>query len=373
VSTTPRILRASSAAQAKRLIRRLPAPRDQAALAVLRDLRALATGRAPAPKPVRPRPSSTPPKPSSRRAKPAASGPARVPPLVRPPALPEGAERVPFPPMEAAGELVRSLYETGGRPERFDIELLEQLNAEYADRRVVRAPRSFLPAAMQEAARARVAWAQTYVDLRDTSVLEIGCGQGYEAYVVANDYGSSIHGVDVNEYTTWAQLASDRVSFTCGDMTQDNPFARESFDRVVSYTVWEHVVHPRRLLRETFSVLKPGGLALIRANLYAGTMASHRYREIYFPWPHLLFSDDVIRDWDAKHGRETRGSEWVNRLTWNHYERYIAEAGFRLLHRGFAESEWDEAFYRRFEDVLGRFPAEDLKRNFFNVVLEKPA
>src|SRR5205814_8976577 len=68
------------------------------------------------------------------------------------------------------------------------------------------------------------------------------------------------------------------------------------------------------LLQETYNVLKPGGLALIRANLYAGPMASHRYRHVFFPWPHLLFPDDVISDWFEKNGQPRRGTAWVNRL-----------------------------------------------------------
>jgi hypothetical protein len=102
-------------------------------------------------------------------------------------------------------------------------------------------------------------------------------------------------------------------------------------------------------------------------------MASHRYRDINFPWPHLLFSDDVIRDWDTKHGRPAKGSSWVNRLSWLHYERSITDLGFVLRHLQFQNAKWDEEFFVRFEDILGRFPRADLERDFFLVVLEKPA
>ncbi len=36
------------------------------------------------------------------------------------------------------------------------------------------------------------------------------------------------------------------------------------------------------------------------------------------------------------------------------------------------QPRWDEEFYRRFEDVLGRIPRWDLERDFFTAVLEKP-
>jgi SAM-dependent methyltransferase len=253
-----------------------------------------------------------------------------------------------------------------------DVDLIDSLNAEYSAKRVVKAPRAVDPKAMQEAARRRVAWAHGNVDLQDKSVLEIGCGRGYEMFIVGNDYGSRAHGIDVREYTSWSKLAGENVQYTLGDMSQENPFEHNTFDRIVSYTVWEHVTHPRALLQETYNVLKPGGLAWIRANLYAGPAASHRYRDLFFPWPHLLFSDDVISDWSVSHGLRPRGASWVNRLSWGHYERYIAEIGFRLRELTFQEAEWDQEFYERFEGILGRFPITDLKRDYFLAVLEKP-
>ncbi len=197
-------------------------------------------------------------------------------------------------------------------------------------------PRSFEPADMVAHARKRIDWAQGFVDLRDTTVLEIGCGRGYDVYVIAHDYGSVVHGIDVVEYASWAQFGGDNVTFIFGDMAADNPFEHNTFDRIISYTVWEHVVHPSRLLQETYNVLKPGGQALIRANLYAGPQASHRYREIFFPWPHLLFSDDVISRLGRQERARSERASWVNRLSWGHYERYIAEIGFNLRHLSFS-------------------------------------
>jgi SAM-dependent methyltransferase len=348
----------------KAAVRRLPAPRDEAAVDVLRGMRTLATGHAPNATVTERQEKSG----ANRKAHGLVAGP----PIPKPPPLPVDTVRAEFPETSPWSE-VRSLYVAGKDPLRFDLDLFEQLNKEYADHPLVPAPRVLEPAGRAETARKRVDWTQRFMDVRDTTVLEVGCGQGYGAYVLAHDYGSVVTAVDVVEYTTWAQLAGENVTFVFADMAANNPFEHDTFDRIVSYTVWEHVVHPRRLLQETYNVLKPGGQALIRANLYAGPMASHRYREIYFPWPHLLFSDDVISDWYVKNGHRPRRASWVNRLSWGHYERYIAEIGFNLRHLSFESRPFDEDFYHRFEDTLSRFPVEDLKRDFFNVVLEKPA
>lgn len=283
----------------------------------------------------------------------------------------EGAWRQP--PVSQKSGLRGSMHSQDPRRVRFDVDLLEQLNEEYRHKPIVPAARELSSAALGEAAKNRVLWAHRSVDLVDKTVLEVGCGNGYEVWSMAHNLGADAFGVDIQEPHCWEDLVGERVHLQRADLTEDNPFPPETFDRIVSYTVWEHVQHPHRLLEETHQILKPGGLQWIRANLWAGPQASHRYRDIFFPWPHHLFSDDVIAEWDAQHGRAPEGAAWVNKLTWNHYERYFHDIGFKLRGRSFSTAAWDEEFYQRFEDVLGRIPRWDLERDFFTCVVEKPA
>ena len=109
----------------------------------------------------------------------------------------------------------------------------------------------------------------------------------------------------------------------------------------------------------------------MKANLHRGPQASHLYRDIPFPFPHLLFSDEVISEALAKRGKSVPGVAWVNRLTWAHYEQYFREVGFRIRALRFRETPLDEEFYLRFEDILGRYPRWELTKDFFEVVLEK--
>ncbi len=265
-----------------------------------------------------------------------------------------------------------STYDTGARPPRFDVELLEQLNAEYASKPLVTRAPSYKAETLAESARGRVLWVHRTVDLRGMRVLEVGCGSGYETWYAAHGLGADAHGVDVVEWDSWKDLRGERTTFHATDLALDNPFLAESFDRLMSFTVWEHVRHPYELLEQAYRLLAPGGLAWIRANLHAGPKASHRYRQIHFPWPHLLFSDDVIADWDRLHGRETTGAAWVNRLSWAHYEQYFDQIGFDVVRRVFTRTPLDEEFFARFEDVLGRYPRWDLETDYFLVVLRKP-
>lgn len=341
-----------------KLLRLLPPPRDRAAIRAALAVRDLVLGRPSAPL-------LRPPGPGASVVR-VPTGLAPVAPTPDRPAwkLPTG--------IEGSGHRVRTLYATGAGPRVYDVELLAKLNAEYADSPIVPSPPAYTPDALAAAAARRVNWVHDMVDLAGRRTLKIGCGNGFEVWSLAHNLGCDAHGVDVAHYRPWDQLAGPRVHFECADIGSENPFPANHFDRVLSFTVWEHVTHPFAMLKATRDLLKPGGTAWIRANLHAGAQASHRYRDINFPWPHLLFSDQVVRDWDVRCGREPIGLAWVNRLSWLHYEYYADLLGFEIMHRGFTENPIDEDFYSRFEDVLGRYPRADLRRDYLLLVLRKP-
>ena len=361
MTTTQNLLR-QARGEAKRVLKRVP---------VLVRLRR-AVRRAPAPVPAR-RPAS-PPAPGESVVRPALG-------LAKVPALPADTEWQQPAGITGSGHRVRTLYSTGSRPTVYDADLLDKLNAEYVNQPIVPKPPSYEPEALAIAAKRRVTWVHNMVGLAGQRTLEIGCGNGFEVWSLAHNLGADAHGVDVAHYVPWDQLAGPRVHFECADLSVQNPYEPSSFDRILSFTVWEHVTHPYAMLKAVHDLLKPGGTAWIRANLFAGPQASHRYRDIFFPWPHLLFSDDVVRAWDVANGRapltperiEILAAAGVNRLSWLHYEYYADQLGFDIMHRQFTTAAIDEDFYLRFEDVLGRYPRTDLSRDYLLMVLRKPA
>jgi SAM-dependent methyltransferase len=291
------------------------------------------------------------------------------------PATPPRAidHRWPTPP--AIAEPGRAMASFGSRVPQaptFDIELMEQLHAEYLSHPVVPVPPGRTAPERAERARARLLDVHREIDLADRRVLEIGCGAGYEVWYLSHHFGADATGLDIIERAAWAELADDRTHYVLGDLTAQRLFEDDSFDRIISFAVWEHVAHPSAALAEAWRILRPGGLAWIKANLHRGPMASHLYADIAFPYPHLLFTDDVIREFMRRHGRPVMGASWVNRLSWADYEARIRSLGFRIRALRFTGQPIDEAFYRRFESVLGRYPRTDLARDFFEVVLEKP-
>ena len=256
-------------------------------------------------------------------------------------------------------------------PRRYDVALFEALNAEYAVKPIVIDSPRYDAASMAERARRRISTVHDRIDLRNRSVLEVGCGSGYEVWHLAHQLGADAWGIDIDEREGWADLRGDRVHLVAADMADATPLPTAFFDRVMSFTVWEHIARPLEAIAELARVMRPGGLGWIRASLYRGPTASHRYRDIFFPFPHLLFPDDVVDEAMARAGRARGGSAWVNRLTWEQYESAFLANGFRIRSLDFDRYPLDETFYARFEEVLGRYPRADLERGFFRVVLER--
>jgi SAM-dependent methyltransferase len=270
---------------------------------------------------------------------------------------------------------ISSIYELGaGRHVSYGPDLIDELNAEYASKPIVPVPPDYGAGTLDAAARRRLEWVHNMVDLRDKRVLEIGCGNGFEVWSAAHNFGADAAGVGVGvtRYPHWDELRGPSVDLRLVDISAENPFEPRSFDRIMSFTVWEHVAHPYALLEQAYKLLKPGGLMFLRVNLFFGPQASHRYRDIFFPWPHLLFSDEAVRAWDERHGRPPIGQYWINRLSWHHYQTYFAHLGFVLRHVKCDRVAIDEPFYTRFEHVLGQYPRWDLETDYFTAVIQQP-
>jgi SAM-dependent methyltransferase len=98
-----------------------------------------------------------------------------------------------------------------------------------------------------------------------TSVLDIGCGIGGPARVLAETYGCEVTGVDLSEsfveaarYLNKRTGQENQVSFEVGNAL-DLPFDDAEFDVVLLQHVAMNIADRARLYRETWRVLKPGG------------------------------------------------------------------------------------------------------------------
>jgi SAM-dependent methyltransferase len=182
------------------------------------------------------------------------------------------------------------------RPAAYDLALFEALNAEYADRRVATTAPKYDTESVTFRSRGRLETLHSQLGLAGKRVLEVGCGAGYEVWYLANHFHAEAWGVDPIPRRSWPSLQAEHVHLVAADFAGDHGLPLSYFDRAISFTVWEHIRRPQAALEQLFRVLRPGGRAWIRANLYRGPTASHRYRDIYFPFPHLLFPDEVIAE-----------------------------------------------------------------------------
>jgi cyclopropane-fatty-acyl-phospholipid synthase len=110
--------------------------------------------------------------------------------------------------------------------------------------------------------------AKLKLDRPDLTVLDIGCGWGGMALTLARDYGARVTGITLSteqlaeaRARAEAEGLSDRVRFELMDYRSMN----ESFDRVVSVGMFEHVGinHYAAFFKAVKRALKPDGVALI--------------------------------------------------------------------------------------------------------------
>lgn len=278
---------------------------------------------------------------------------------------------------------------------QYDLTLLEQLNDEYREKPIVdvakvRERRQLIspqntPAPAPGEKKATASERQQYaasmqlkpilndVDLTDKTVLELGCGQGWLTSVLPDQAGAvKAIGIDVEQFPGWAEHTDPRVEFIEADLSRQRVVPSGSIDTVISNVTFEHVTRPLEMLSAVHDVLKDDGQAWIKTNVYTARNASHRYAEIFFPWPHLLFEDDVCEQFYQKHhGRPGPSFTWVNKMTIAHYVHAARDLGFTVQSAHRRAVPIDIPFYLRFIEKLGRYAAMDLETNILTLVLTK--
>ena len=120
---------------------------------------------------------------------------------------------------------------------------------------------------------------------KDSKILDVGCGIGGPARMIAFETGCQVTGIDLTEdFIRTAKLLSELVNlddlteFICADATK-LPFNDESFDIVWTQHAQMNIKEKDKLYSEIFRVLKKGGKFVYYDIFSAGN------EPLYYPLP----------------------------------------------------------------------------------------
>jgi len=184
------------------------------------------------------------------------------------------------------------------------------------------------------------------IDLRNSTVLEIGCGRGEIAREIVSRVPSiRIHGID-SDLCNMADTRSeegDSITISVMDAQHLN-FQDNHFDVCFSLNTFEHIGDIQQAYSEIFRVLKPGGHFLADFGPIWTSYRGHHFRhwepEFYTliqPWAHLYLSREALREMiKVKKGKFIAeeglqyifDSDYLNRIPLSDHERAVQQSGF---------------------------------------------
>jgi len=155
--------------------------------------------------------------------------------------------------------------------------------------------------------------------LQGRIIMELGCFVGGSAVAHAEAYGvTRMLGVDIEDvFLEAARLFTanreGQFEFVKG-RGESLPLPSESCDAILTQDTLEHVNDVDATLRESFRVLRPGGLMFCVFPGFFHPWGNHLGMVTRFPWLHLAFSDAVLETaYHAIIARRGESAYWYTR------------------------------------------------------------
>jgi SAM-dependent methyltransferase len=166
-------------------------------------------------------------------------------------------------------------------------------------------------------------------------MLDTGCGYGMMLAHSRLNYGLDVYGLEPSKHgyegryeiaqILLADNSLDRSVIQCG-VGEQMPFPDSSFDVIFSFQVLEHVRDPRRVLSESWRVLKPGGILYCNAPNYRTFWEGH-YNIPWLPGIPKSFAKIYVRSL----GRNPDYLDHLNFLSQPQLEKWLREiCGFPI-------------------------------------------
>lgn len=217
----------------------------------------------------------------------------------------------------------------------------------------------------------------SYVDLKNSRVLEIGCGYG--AFVAAlNDLGAQVTGTEIDKESL--QIAKKMLAGRKGvrliQVKDENlPFRKDSFDLLVLFDVIEHINNPQKMIAECSRVMRPGSVIYFEFTPYYSLTGHHLYDITKLPihiLPETIIKKIIYRS--KPKGIFTHRDYWLNFKTLNKlkitdFQKYVSS--FKKQEEKFV-FKYPEVFELNlpFLNYLG--PFKDLFTLSFEGIYRKP-
>jgi len=169
--------------------------------------------------------------------------------------------------------------------------------------------------------------------IQGKTVIDFGCGRGFQAIEMAKRGAGKVIGLDIQEkmLSIGVDLAkqsyvNDRCIFTTN--------THELADIIVSLDAFEHFSDPADILQTMYKLLKPDGKIYISFGpTWLHPNGGHLFS--IFPWAHLVFTEKALIRWrsDFKSDGATRFSEvegGLNQLTIKEFEEIVKNSPFMI-------------------------------------------
>ncbi len=173
-------------------------------------------------------------------------------------------------------------------------------------------------------------------DLKSRNVLDLGSGRGKFLVELAQNNVKSI-GLELNReyiqksaYLAKEKNVSIRVDQGVGEKL---PYNDNSFDFINMAEVIEHVDSPDKVMKESFRVLKQGGLIYVSVPNRFGIKDQH-FNLYFINWMPRFLSE-IVLTWLKQH-KEYGGTIGFQRLSQMHYKTYSSakhlfiKSGFKV-------------------------------------------
>ena len=152
-------------------------------------------------------------------------------------------------------------------------------------------------------------------------ILVVGCGAGLEEKNIDTLYPNvELWSIDISQEMIKKAITNQSPSHFVVSLAEALPFLDNSFDRVISREVIEHVMVPQKMISEISRVLKPKGIAVITTengesfspiNFYAIHISSRLAKLLRCPVSTPEFKDEAPKLSEMKNYSRNAGLELV--------------------------------------------------------------